>query len=471
MMRNHSDMNAVRGAGGVALRCSENGQITEVLRCSLDFAIPPRVGASLSEIIDRQSAEKLARFMQEVLSRGSAFDWELNCVMATQVTSLGFSGVEMAKGLLVVAVESKADMTGISEAFLSINNELVNTVRALKQNLSTSGRLVQPDNLSELMELNNELVNMQRELAKKSAEVERGRLLIQRILDTTPSAVYIFNLVEERTVYVNRGIEAMLGLASDTSLKPGPNSVAQLLDETGLSARRDAMERLLAAEDGEVIAWEFRLETETGDLHWLSVRETPFRRDESGHVIEVVGTAVDITVLKNAEEKLEQLALFDSLTGLYNRHGFGLIGHKAAEQASRTQSPVGILFTDFDDLKGINDRLGHLVGDQALKDAADLLLSCARIADVVARWGGDEFLVLTIGATPDGVERLRERLYSAVIEFNDAHERPYELGLSAGIALCSLEQTCAIDDLVEIADARMYEEKKRRKASRDRPAE
>jgi diguanylate cyclase (GGDEF)-like protein len=99
--------------------------------------------------------------------------------------------------------------------------------------------------------------------------------------------------------------------------------------------------------------------------------------------------------LKLQEELIRRLAYYDSLTGLPNRQLFSELLHKAVAHAQRHKRLLSVSFLDLDCFKNINDTFGHIVGDQLLKGVADRLkLCCGRDQDTVARWGGDEFVIL-----------------------------------------------------------------------------
>ena len=138
--------------------------------------------------------------------------------------------------------------------------------------------------------------------------------------------------------------------------------------------------------------------------------------------------------------------------------------------ARRSHVPLHIGFIDMDGMKAINDRFGHAVGDEALKDTAAVLRASFRDSDVLARVGGDEFVVLTIGADDHAMERILERLFAAVAKANREAQRPYALSLSLGVVACDVESGATLDQMIEEADRRMYQAKgEKRRADRHNP--
>lgn len=116
--------------------------------------------------------------------------------------------------------------------------------------------------------------------------------------------------------------------------------------------------------------------------------------DANGNPANYIVSAVDITELKIAHERMEQLALFDSLTNLANRRLFEDRLDQALQSVGRRGNQIALLFMDLDQFKQVNDSLGHDAGDMLLLTVADRLKSCVRAQDTVARLGGDEFTIL-----------------------------------------------------------------------------
>lgn len=163
-------------------------------------------------------------------------------------------------------------------------------------------------------------------------------------------------------------------------------------------------------------------------------------------------------VLRRNAELLESLSLVDELTGLKNRRGFFELADQALKVAKREHYALALFFMDLNGLKRINDTLGHLVGDQALRDAADVIRQTFRGADILGRLGGDEFVALAhvSGGLDALVRRVREHLET----FNAKTARPYRLELSVGTAMVNVAADEDMASLIGRADAAMYEEKR-----------
>ena len=161
--------------------------------------------------------------------------------------------------------------------------------------------------------------------------------------------------------------------------------------------------------------------------------------------------------------EVRELSLVDELTGLYNRRGFLTLARQQLLVSQRDHRKVALLFADLDGMKDINDRFGHDVGDRALVDVAGVLRQCFRASDIVARLGGDEFVA--IAALHDDLEpALTNRIQAGLAALNAEPGRAYALQLSIGLTPSSTS-TDTIEELLALADRRMYEQKRARKLS------
>jgi diguanylate cyclase (GGDEF)-like protein/PAS domain S-box-containing protein len=206
-----------------------------------------------------------------------------------------------------------------------------------------------------------------------------------------------------------------------------------------------------------------------GSTFDIEVNAEPVR-DAEGQPTSIVFVVRDTTERKHAEkgrfEDLEEVANADRLTGLHNRRGFDLVAEQAIAQAQRTNLGIGLIFCDMDGVKTINDEFGHAQGDRALQDAASILQFTLRSADAIARVGGDEFIVLAVGAESEAVLHLNERLQKEFELFNATNERPYRLSMSSGTAWCEPGTPCRLEELRAAADSNMYADKVRRRRAR-----
>jgi diguanylate cyclase (GGDEF)-like protein len=159
---------------------------------------------------------------------------------------------------------------------------------------------------------------------------------------------------------------------------------------------------------------------------------------------------------------LLDMALVDELTGLYNRRGFLALATRDLRLARRGDETLLVAFADLDDLKRVNDKSGHSVGDRALRDTAALLRQTFRDSDLVARIGGDEYAVLVRHAGPESADTLAERLKRQVRDFNRRADRPYQLSISFGFATHKASTVSSVAGLLDRADRALYRDKRRK---------
>ncbi|WP_192259184.1 GGDEF domain-containing response regulator [Mesorhizobium caraganae] len=163
--------------------------------------------------------------------------------------------------------------------------------------------------------------------------------------------------------------------------------------------------------------------------------------------------------------EMRDQSLVDELTGLHNRRGFAVLAREVVKRAARSGTGFVVTFVDLDGMKHINDHFGHEVGDRALIRTAGVLRSVFRASDVIARFGGDEFIAMTDGVDRAAVEVLRRRLTSAVEDHNLKSAGEPALALSLGFAHHdpAKETLKSIVDLIAEADEAMYVDKANRR--------
>lgn len=159
--------------------------------------------------------------------------------------------------------------------------------------------------------------------------------------------------------------------------------------------------------------------------------------------------------------KLQELSLTDELTGLHNRRGFVTLAEQQLKIADRTKGRLFLLYADIDYMKMINDTFGHIEGDRALVDAANILRMTFRTSDIIARIGGDEFAVFAIETCEAVV--LRNRLKKNIDYFNEIMDRPFTLSISAGVASYDAEAPYSLEEMLKKADELMYDDKTSKK--------
>lgn len=160
-----------------------------------------------------------------------------------------------------------------------------------------------------------------------------------------------------------------------------------------------------------------------------------------------------------AQKAIEDMAVHDDLTGLYNRRGFNMLANQMLHSAARKHCKCIVAFIDLDGLKQVNDQYGHAAGDNLIIAASEILKSSLRHSDILARIGGDEFCVMAIEPEEDG-HVIKNRIVNQLSQFNEISNLPYKLKASIGIVSKKVDPSTKLDVLIEEADLRMYEHKR-----------
>ncbi len=186
---------------------------------------------------------------------------------------------------------------------------------------------------------------------------------------------------------------------------------------------------------------------------------SPGTRDE----ITILAAGFDrmASAIQELQEKTEQLATTDALTGVHNRRYFDEALQREIQRARRLNYPLTLLFVDIDKFKDFNDRYGHMAGDVALQNVATVLRRVVREVDVVARYGGEEFTVVMPGCAYDAAENVAEKLRAAVEQARFAiREKETEASVTVSVGAATYpDTTTSAWDLVSAADAAMYQAK------------
>jgi len=195
-----------------------------------------------------------------------------------------------------------------------------------------------------------------------------------------------------------------------------------------------------------------------GVLNIESTTQNRFRPEDQEFLSSVAAQlAVAIAELRSREE-LKEISVRDPLTGLYNRRYFNEIVEQELERSRRYGHHLTFLMADLDDFREVNTRYGHLKGDEVLREIAELLEKNVRAADMVFRYGGDEFLILMPETDREAQESIG-RLQQAVEGWNKKSGLDLKIGISIGVSSWSPKEERRIEEVLEEADQRMYQAK------------
>ncbi len=188
-----------------------------------------------------------------------------------------------------------------------------------------------------------------------------------------------------------------------------------------------------------------------GDLYYEKKTITPLK-DDHGELVGFVSSGKDVTLETMMHQEMESIASTDKLTGIHNRHKFEELFSLEAERSRRFSSPLSLMLLDIDYFKVVNDNFGHDVGDEVLKCLVNVIKANIRQIDIFARWGGEEFLILSPGTDFSEIKIFAEKLRLAVE--NTAF--PTVKSVTVSIGLSTFETNDTFSDLFKRADKALY---------------
>jgi diguanylate cyclase (GGDEF)-like protein/PAS domain S-box-containing protein len=295
-----------------------------------------------------------------------------------------------------------------------------------------------------------------RDVTERVAAEQKLRLH-ERALEATVNAVVITTSRRQNysIVHVNPAFERITGYGAAETI--GQN--CRFLQGTDTDQPELATLRALLAarQEGRVTLRNYRKD---GSLFYNELHVSPVK-NAKGHVTHFVGVLNDITETRRYQEELEHHVNHDALTGLANRHLLHDRLQQALFRADRRDLTCAVMFLDLDHFKLVNDGLGHAAGDVLLKDVARELVNILRPEDTVARFGGDEFVLIAteirdIAEVTDIAERIVSQLSQPVM----IEKQEITVSASLGIALYPLDGA-SVEELLKNADAAMYHAKER----------
>ncbi|PTT11622.1 diguanylate cyclase [Pseudomonas sp. HMWF010] len=291
-------------------------------------------------------------------------------------------------------------------------------------------------------------------LAEAKAVAERAETFMTAVVEAMPSMVFVKRADDHRYVLLNRAGEQTLGYSREEVIGR-TDADFYTPQQAAIYAQRD---RELAASGDVHVIDEDLVPRKGGEMAILRTKKIAIL-DAQGRPEFLLGVSEDIAERKRAEAQIARLAHYDPLTDLPNRVLFQKDLSEALARRSRTGGHLAVHFIDLDRFKTVNDTLGHPLGDDLLRIAAQRLRACVRDGDTVARLGGDEFAVVQNGLTDlTGATRLAQRIVEAMAAPFELQGHQVMIGASVGVALAPSDGESP-DELLKKADMALYRAK------------
>ncbi|MFO8155760.1 MAG: sensor domain-containing diguanylate cyclase [Pseudomonadota bacterium] len=304
--------------------------------------------------------------------------------------------------------------------------------------------------ISPVLDANDEpawFVSFQRETTNEWRERQQRRLQ-STALEQTADSVLITD-PEGIIQYVNNAFEVHTGYSREEALGARPNLV-----RSGCHDEAFYRELWATIKEGRAFRATFTNRKKNGELYYEEKSITPVHGDD-GAIISFVSTGKDVTERVEMEKQLERLAVTDSLTGLPNRLRFEQLLESEVERSGRYGHPLALIMLDIDHFKSINDIHGHDAGDDILCAFADEVSAHIRQSDTLARWGGEEFMLLAPETDYADALALAEKIRQRLEEKTFSIDEP----VTASFGVAVLHPDEKPKQLVKRADLALYRAK------------
>ena len=279
-----------------------------------------------------------------------------------------------------------------------------------------------------------------------NAENEESRQELKLIFDASPDAVLVTQLRDGRVMDVNAGFMNMTGYLREEAI--GKSTLNMRLWKEPAD-RQVLLDTLLESGTCSNLEFEFLRKDGSHFTGLLSARILHLRGTE--HVLNVIH---DFTARKQLENKLLEQAATDGLTGVANRRRFLELAKYEVTRSVRLKQPLSIALIDIDYFKQINDTYGHQAGDAVLVNFARICQESVRDVDLVARIGGDEFVILLPQASCSQSREVLDRVHASLVACQNSHSATISVGIAC--MPCAVE---TIEGLMELADQALYRAK------------
>jgi len=269
----------------------------------------------------------------------------------------------------------------------------------------------------------------------------------QKLFYKSPAGMLLLDQ-EGNILKVNQAFLSMTGYEYEELI--GEKIFNLFVKEDKMKEAKQNLQNIIAGQDLQHITKTIH---KSGEVFYLLLKETRIKLNDGSYG--VISMQINVTELKEKEEKIKYISYHDQLTGIYNRTFFE---EELNRLDTERQLPLGIIMADIDGLKIINDSYGHRVGDKLIKKAAEILESSIRKEDILARWAGDEFVILLPQTEKNELEKIIKRIEDKTgkVYIIDDKNIPISIGLGRAV---KVDPDKDIYKVLNEADKNLYKNK------------
>ncbi|MGM0508673.1 MAG: diguanylate cyclase [Fusobacteriota bacterium] len=284
-------------------------------------------------------------------------------------------------------------------------------------------------------------------------EIEKNIRKFSQVIENSPISVVITD-PDGNIEYVNPYFEKLTGYSEKEVIGENPR-ILKSEDKSD----KEYKELWNKISKGNTWRGEFYNKKKNGDYYWERAKISSIK-DKNGEIEAYIGLKEDITREKRLRKEIEFYAKMDELTAVYNRRaGYDMLSKKI-ELCSRKDENFSISFLDINNLKYVNDNLGHDFGDKLILNVVEEIKDAIRKSDYIIRFGGDEFIIAFDDSSKKEVERIMERIQKSLDKKNKSEKYNYHMSISYGIEEYDPKDPLDLEKLIFNADEKMYKYKK-----------
>lgn len=299
---------------------------------------------------------------------------------------------------------------------------------------------------------------LNKELTSSKEELQKSKDNLQMIFDSIDACIWSLDLLNH-TLFISDGATKIYGY-SPGEFRKNPKLWKKIVHPEDLFFVEEEEQKLYA---GDVAVSDYRIIRKDGGISWVQDRGVPVL-NEQGELVKITGVVVDITERKQIEQKIQEMAYYDSLTELPNRYMLNEYLEKVLPLCKQSNTQLALLFLDLDRFKFINDTMGHTNGDILLKEITARLRSRVRTGDFIARLGGDEFIIILKDVNVSTIREVATRIIALFKKPFLLNNQEFFSSTSIGISLYPQDGKDK-DTLIKKADLAMYLAKERGKSN------